>query len=137
MRITAKEWAKLGNPPEMPRVRRSPKKVKVSVELEKTIQTAIIAFLRTIRRSYWVRYNGGAMKKGNAFIRFTSQRGHPDIGGTIDGYTVMIEVKRPGEVPTPAQKMAHADWRRGGAVVIVADGIDAIRSELLKEGLWP
>jgi hypothetical protein len=48
-----------------------------------------------------------------------SVAGDPDLYGSWNGQHVEIEVKRPGEEPTPLQKKRLADWNESGAMVAV------------------
>ena len=44
------------------------------------------------------------------------QAGEPDIDAAINGRAVKVEVKMPGEVPTPIQYAAMRRWERAGAL---------------------
>lgn len=54
--------------------------------------------------------------------------GTPDIIGCHKktGRMVLVEVKRPGKVPTPVQNMVMQDWRDAGALVFVATSIEDV-----------
>jgi len=41
---------------------------------------------------------------------------HPDLYGCINGRSFVIEVKQPGEEPTPGQHAQLREWKRAGAV---------------------
>lgn len=61
--------------------------------------------------------------------------GSPDLVGllmTPAGFAAWfcIEVKRPGEQPTPAQLKCHAIWRRFGARVAVCTSVEEARAAL-------
>ena len=45
-----------------------------------------------------------------------SQAGEPDIDACVRGRAVKIEVKLPGERPTPVQYAALRRWQRAGAL---------------------
>ena len=48
--------------------------------------------------------------------------GDPDLFACVNGRLVCIELKRPGEHPTPVQVRRLATWAAAGAVVVVAYG---------------
>jgi hypothetical protein len=50
--------------------------------------------------------------------------GDPDLYGSIGGQHFEVEVKRPGEQPTPLQEARLAQWRDSGAIAGVAHSID-------------
>ncbi len=50
--------------------------------------------------------------------------GDPDLYGSIRGRHFEIEVKRPGEHPTPLQKARLAQWRASGAHTGVARSVE-------------
>ena len=52
-------------------------------------------------------------------------RGFPDLVCGKSGVTVLVEVKRPGEMLTGPEKNFFVDWQ--GAVVLVFSGEDAVR----------
>lgn len=58
--------------------------------------------------------------------------GKPDITGCIRGRRFEIEVKRPGNKPTPLQMKELRDWKAAGAIVGVAYSLDDVK-ELLKD----
>jgi hypothetical protein len=53
-----------------------------------------------------------------------SNRGEPDIYGSINGMHFEIEVKAPGNVPTPHQKARLKEWDEAGAITGVSYCID-------------
>jgi len=59
--------------------------------------------------------------------------GTPDITGCIDGKSIFIEVKRPGENPTPKQRHELDLWLATGALTGVArsarDAVEIINGE--------
>jgi hypothetical protein len=46
--------------------------------------------------------------------------GDPDLYGSIRGRHFEVEIKRPGEDPTPLQQARLAQWRASGAIAGVA-----------------
>lgn len=71
---------------------------------EAAIQSSLIERLRS--RGH------GIVTTGSRFLL----TGTPDIIACVDGRTVVIEVKRPGEKPVPAQLGQLARWQRAGAL---------------------
>lgn len=57
----------------------------------------------------------------------TTTNGIPDLMALKNGKTVFIEVKRPGNKPTPLQLFRHDQLRRKGFEVIVATKISDIQ----------
>lgn len=43
--------------------------------------------------------------------------GDPDLSGCLNGRHFELEVKRPGNEPTPLQLVRLAEWQRAGALV--------------------
>lgn len=55
-----------------------------------------------------------------------SVAGDPDIYGSYFGHHVEIELKRPGEQPTPLQRQRLRDWAKTGATcAVVRSAADA------------
>lgn len=89
---------------------------------ERAIVRAILAYMNglpgCLARKRW----GGGM----------GVAGDPDIDACIRGRSVQLEVKRPGERPTPLQLKRIEEWRRAGAVVAVVNSVADVR-RLLQE----
>jgi len=92
---------------------------------ESTIVKAVLRYLNglpeCVARKRW----GSAM----------GLAGDPDIDACIRGRSVQLEVKRPGEKPTPLQARRLEEWGRAGAIVGVVDSVGKVRELLEKEGL--
>lgn len=58
--------------------------------------------------------------------------GLPDIICCYKGYFFGIEVKQPGQRPTPRQQYVHSLIQRSGGVVIVATCVDDVASVISK-----
>ena len=88
---------------------------------ERAIVKAILAYLNSLpgclARKRW----GGGM----------GVAGDPDIDACLRGRSLQLEVKRPGEAPTPLQLKRLAEWRRAGAVAGVVHSVSELR-EILK-----
>ncbi len=66
--------------------------------------------------------------------RFKS--GPPEIMGVINGRCVVIEVKRPGKEPTPIQWHYLDEFRKAGAIAIVAHSVEEVKEEIGELGDW-
>jgi len=66
--------------------------------------------------------------------------GDPDIFGCVNGWHFEIEVKRPGEKPTPLQTHRLIEWRKAGAVTGVAttadEAVELLRPLFRREVLY-
>jgi len=87
---------------------------------ERAIVKAILAYLNALpgclARKRW----GGGM----------GVAGDPDIDACLRGRSVQLEVKRPGERPTPLQWKRLAEWRQAGALVAVVTSVADVRTLL-------
>jgi hypothetical protein len=87
---------------------------------ERAIVRAILTYLNSLpgclARKRW----GGGM----------GVAGDPDIDACIRGRCLQLEVKRPGEKPTPLQMKRLADWQRAGALVGVVSNVGEVREIL-------
>lgn len=54
-------------------------------------------------------------------IMLTARGGFPDRFYAKDGRVVLIEWKRPGQVPKPQQRLRHKELRAAGVEVYVVD----------------
>ena len=55
-----------------------------------------------------------------------SKSGYPDLWCLKAGEVVFIEVKQPGEKPTPLQELRHKELRGEGFKVLVATSVNCI-----------
>ena len=85
---------------------------------ERAIVKAILAYLNglpgCLARKRW----GGGM----------GVAGDPDIDACIRGRSLQLEVKRPGEKPTPLQLKRLEEWRQAGALVGVVTSVAEVRT---------
>ena len=63
--------------------------------------------------------------------------GEPDIDACVKGRSVQIEVKRPGEKPTPLQERRLAEWQAAGAITMVATSRGDVERGLAAAELLP
>lgn len=73
----------------------------------------------TLKRNvlaYFARYYPSAVVRKRHGTVFTTA-GDPDVYALIDGHHFELELKRPGEKPTPLQTARLAQWRGAGAIV--------------------
>jgi hypothetical protein len=61
--------------------------------------------------------------------------GDPDIDACIRGRSVQLEVKRPGEKPTPLQLKRLTEWQQAAALVGVVTSVAATKALLEENGL--
>ena len=101
---------------------------------EAEIQKMILQWLR-LHGAWVIRLNGGAMKVGDRFIRFSDTRGAPDILCCWQGKLVGIECKRKGGKASPDQLACIDAINRAGGVAFVARGIEDVEQALRLEGL--
>ena len=101
--------------------------------LEKELQDAVLKLLRHHPKVKWAeRMNVGAMKIGQRFVRF-GKPGMCDITGQLkDGRRLEVEMKRPGQKPTPAQEGFIAMVNEGCGVAFVATGCIEVLEALAK-----
>ena len=104
---------------------------------EGEVQAACLQYLKARGIFHWRQNNGGVrLPKGNGqagFYRMCSIKGVSDILGVLgDGRMLAVEVKAPGQSPTPVQEaFLRAVGERGGVALCVddvqqlADALDA------------
>ena len=75
-----------------------------------------------------------AESKGCVFLKLPASQGSngkPDRLVLAPGDKAMfLEIKRPGELPTPQQALRHKDMRAHGATVRVWDNVNDAKSDL-------
>lgn len=118
---------------------------------ESAVQGQIIDYLRAEQargRVVWAcRVNGGVVTRGKrrvANYRLYSRgaapatAGYPDLHGMLPGGTYFcVEVKAPGERPTPEQAAFLAAVRAGGGIAVVAFGWEDVRVVLSSPSKTP
>jgi len=88
--------------------------------LEKTITNNIIRYLNSLPACY-------ARKVHSS--RYAS--GFPDVICVREGIAIFIEVKRPGNRPTPLQLSELERWREAGAITLVAYSVDDVKDIMI------
>ncbi|HDY68762.1 MAG TPA: VRR-NUC domain-containing protein [Candidatus Scalindua sp.] len=103
---------------------------------EAEIQHQIMEYLALIPKvvpKFW-RQNTGAMKIEDRFIKF-GETGTSDILGYMnDGKILAIEVKRPGENPTPEQLKFLRGIHKANGIAIIARRIEDVNMRLKMAG---
>ena len=109
--------------PRKPRAPRAPKPIGPS---ESKIQSWILAQLRDIYpEGLWERQNVVVAQAKDRFIR-AGTVGQADLRGCFYGRYIELEVKRPGELQTPAQVQRQKDVEAaGGLYAVVHDKKEA------------
>lgn len=70
-------------------------------------------------------------------LKWIGRDGAPDRVVMFSGWTVWVELKRPGEVPRPIQENEHRLMRRAGQDVRVIDTLDGVDEFLRELETWP
>lgn len=76
---------------------------------------------------------GAAVRK----LKWIGRDGAPDRVVMFRGWTVWVELKRPGEVPRPIQENEHRLMRRVGQDVRVIDTLEGVDEFLRELAAWP
>ncbi len=99
--------------------------------LETEIQAAIMTAVGALPGVVCLRNaNGKAQLRSGAWIAYGLGDGTPDLLCIVDGRTVGLEVKRPGEHAEPHQEREHVVWRRVGAFVAVVHSVSEALSAI-------
>lgn len=98
---------------------------------ETEIQAQIIEYLKTVHIFAWRNNSGMRPGASGRPVRFGAV-GSPDILGALkpDGKLLAIEVKKPGEKPTPEQVLFLSNLVNSGAFVIVAECVEDVITEI-------
>lgn len=87
-------------------------------ESEKQLKRKCRKWLKSLSNSKWVSYNPYP----------TGEPGTPDMIGSINGRSVLIECKVVGKNPTPIQKVRIREWRQSGSLVFIVHTIDELKT---------
>lgn len=84
------------------------------------------SLLATGRVMLWRNNVGQLQDRTGRWVKYGIGVGSPDLVGMLrpDGRFFAVEVKLPGEKPTPEQLAWHRAARASGALVIVAHSVD-------------
>ena len=94
---------------------------------EASIQRDILDYLEACPKVRWVRrINTGAVRKGGRYIRFGFVGCSDVIGMLKGGRFFAVEVKKPGEEPTPEQQQFIDMTNEGGGLAFWADSLDQV-----------
>lgn len=103
--------------------------MKRTLPLESSIQHDILDLLRKKRCVAVKVPSGGIQSDKRGFIRMAAA-GTADILACCDGVAVACEVKRPGGVPTEAQKQFLEAWEFAGGKAFVAHSVGEVMDEM-------
>jgi hypothetical protein len=99
--------------------------------LEQQIQRAILEYLRWRHIPCYKHQNAGIRKPDGGYIP-THTRGVSDIIGCIPktGRFLAIEVKRPGNRPTPEQQQFIDTINEAGGLAFVARSVEEVENKM-------
>ena len=83
---------------------------------ERSIQSSILNYLSGLSSCYAYNMHGSAW----------SGSGRPDIVGCYRGIMFVIEIKRPGYLPTKIQLHEMNKWRKAGAIPWIATSLQHV-----------
>ena len=87
---------------------------------ESAIVKAILGYLNALPECLARKRWGGGM----------GVAGEPDIDACLRGRSLQLEVKRPGQKPTPLQLKRLEQWRQAGALVAVVSSVEEVKTLL-------
>jgi len=88
---------------------------------ETAIQRQVLDYLY-LRRIPATRNQSGHVHVGGSWINLGAP-GWPDIIACWKGHFLGIEVKKPGEQPSPEQRRVHAELAAAGAFILIVHSI--------------
>lgn len=91
---------------------------------EAPITEGIIKYINSLPRAI-------ARKRYSSVMGIT---GDPDVDACVNGHTVQIEVKRPGNHPTPLQFKRLEEWSNAGATAFWVDSVDKVKDYFKRMG---
>jgi hypothetical protein len=97
--------------------------------LERDIQKTIIDYLR-LHRVFCIRVNGGALKKGSFYIRFTDTKGVADLIGCYNSRFFAVECKSAKGEQSRAQAEFQASVERAGGIYCLARDVKDVERML-------
>lgn len=103
--------------------------------LESEVQKQCLDFLSLHNIFAW-RQNVGGFKKGNSYIRFAFKGCSDILGICPDGRFLAVECKKPdGGVLSKEQRDFLVNVKKNGGVAIIANTVETLRKELLKNNV--
>lgn len=105
--------------------------------IELDVQSLILIYLTSLPKSHFYRVNTGVFPDSDGVRRIrTCPKGTPDIKGTLNGRSVVVEAKRSkGGKHAEDQKNWQRNHERAGGLYILANSVDAVKNALRDEGL--
>lgn len=100
------------------------------IERETPIVRQVLDYLR-LRGIPATRNHAGHVGVGRHWINLGST-GWPDILACWRGRFLGVEVKRPGEEPSPEQRRVHAELSAAGALILVVHSVEELEAGLRK-----
>lgn len=83
---------------------------------EKNIVNKILDYLNDLPHTYAHKvYSGGY-----------AQAGEPDVDSVCNGHSLKLEVKVPGEWPTPLQQVRLDQWADAGAIAACVHSVEEV-----------
>ncbi len=134
-RISAEEYRKLHGLSPVKSNKKKPAQTKPVGygKKEKDIQNAILGRLKFVKNGFFWRENSGMIKaeyKGKVRMWRSGIKGISDIMGIYNGIGVAIEVKRPGNKPTPFQIAFMERYSLCGGIAFVCDDDSKVLKQL-------
>jgi hypothetical protein len=118
---------------------RKPFKLKEFVPLEKDIKASIMEMIQSLNLGSCTRYNSGALKIDDRYVKFNSAEGHSDLSGVLSptGRAYFLEVKRPGwNGPVDERELKQAQFlaeqKACGAIAEFVTSVDEALKVLRK-----
>lgn len=80
------------------------------------------AIIRAIKDSggYAIKHHGSPF----------SEAGCPDVLAVFRGFTIVVEVKSPGKLPTKLQRSRLRKWQESGAIAMWCDHVEPVKNLL-------
>lgn len=84
---------------------------------ERQLQTRVLQYLNKLENCRAYNMHGSAW----------TGAGRPDIVGCFCGFMFVIELKRPGEIPSKIQEYELCKWRHAGAIAWYATTLEDVQ----------
>lgn len=120
--MTAKDFRSLAQPKEQD----VSKAIQAYLDKRHVYNDRLNAGKVQVTKNY--RQKDGTVKRFETWLQLC-KKGTPDRFFILRGTIYFVEVKKYGRKPTPEQIERHAELRRSGAVVIVANSIESFMDQ--------